>query len=401
MKCFLATVFALLLMPLMTAPAWAARNLDLNTTVGLGSSYMHVRSDDPGVSTVSDVQARLRLANDLSYDNAYIHMGVFYEISGVHLIKNSSLDHIAHDLRLEVDVNRWVQTMTEDGRLEVILEVAISPSLPPIDPGLSDFGAGDEEAALLDDAKLVDRSVSGNNALNINEDVTGYQFAYGLRWEDQAGPNGRYNLGAVVNDQRYDGGTLDEATALKLSGGYAETLLVGRTGFDLSHSRFIRGGRKEEKVYGVSGFFERGGFGAGWGMSAGLSMQTNPQRLSGAFGLNGNRRGRTLVVGARYSTDIALSTVGHQGGVRVHNLAVTVGPAQEMLRPVWLAMKATLAEEVKRAEATLQKTVFSSPLVFGTVSYTHAGMWWFDETAGRDRQRQSDVVGFEINWRFT
>lgn len=380
------------------APADAAWDVTWVRAVVTGGGAFDVETTDPNSAPIQDVESRQRLNNNLTFDNAYLHMGLLYEIMRVDLQDNRELSYLDHQVGINFNVDRWLRRYTEDGRLTVKATAQISPSLPPIDPDRLPTGDSGRDQAALTDLSQSEFLVH-HDILNIEDDPTGYTIVYGLAYSDELGPYRRYDVGWDVEDNRYDSTLVQDSRVLRLHGRYTLSQLRGESGFGVSHNRQL-GEARFNDVYGLSVFRAAESRRWTWHVEPGITYQPDGPRYRGSFNLALDYTMPRATIESAYSVGTNVSIFGQSGLERIHRLFLGVRTNRNYRSPRWMSADLRVEESLRQLEfAAGQRFQFFRSLAV-VFQYSHSGIWWDDGVSPERLRWESDRVGVDLQWEF-
>ena len=367
-------------------------------------SYLKLKTNDPAADPTEDVQTTEGVATQLDLDNAYVHFDVRYQLVAGQLLHNPKLNYLEHTVVLNVDLDRWLEQHTDSGNIDITLALDSSPSLPSLQndaqaSAASPFGL-DQQGTVSQE--LLQPQQGSQDLLNLRRNRSGYGYRYGLKYQDRAGALGKYHVGFLVRDSRYNGGVVPNQSALSVNGGYTHELLRGEAGITLGHKRFLRGADTNQQTYTVAGNYAYRAARYDWGGSLGTTYRTDNKNIEGRAGLYGSRQTNRIKVTGKYDTDIVVIQVGRNELRRRHHVVFKLEPARYEQGSVWFVASGSAATDISRAELGINQVVFmgdTSPF-YAEVGYQWSGLWWDDPTTNAALQSTSNVIGFNFIWRF-
>lgn len=389
----------------LAGQAWAAR-VDLHSSLNLGAGYVRVVDRDVPGDPLEAVAIREGVRNTVTFDNAYIHVGLGYEVSAVQLRRNSDLNYLDHRLAIDVNPERWLRRVTPTGHLTIIADLTINPSLPPIqsatptspttDPGTlpADGGAAGPSEPPLPQLPGVD------NLLTVREDRSGYVAHYGLGWEEALTSFSSYRAAAAVTDHRYRNSAVPDVATLQVTAEYLTHLEAGQAGFGVSHQRFVRGGFFNQKSYGLFVSLSRSGRLFGWRVAPGVAYRTDPKRYGATLEMSGFIRRRILTYTGNYGVGYAFLDVGSASLAPVQSVGLSIHPTQEVRFSSRLGAGARFSSNTTEYALALTQRADFTPTLNATVRYERALRRW--ETAANPslHQQYADTVWVALIWLF-
>jgi hypothetical protein len=385
------------------APGRAAGNFSLHSGVGLGASYIRVADLELADPVLEDVQAHETLSTNVSYDNAYLHVGVNYRVSAVELRHNPELNYIEQAVAINLDADRWLRRFTGTGSLTITGQMAINPSLPPIDPRVTDAPNAPTTTppgGTPDQGTTSGDLLTAGNLVNIREDRSGYAFIYGLSYEDDLGPFSSYTVGWLVRDNRYNSDVIGDSATLGVNGDYVTRLRIGDAGVGVSHGRFVRGGGQDRQTYDVHASLARGTFRGGWRVAPGVAYRTDTHAYGAALDLSGFRRRRVLSYQGYYRTNYQLLDIGGVTLTRTQHVGVTVRPTRPTQYPRSVGAESVFSSVSRQYILSADQSVLISPSLRASIGYERGLLRWMDTSTDQWRHRHSDTVLVALNWQF-
>jgi len=399
-----AAVVCISLSLALPAAGRAAGSLALDADVGLGGAYLRVVDVEAADPRLEDVQGRESLGTKVAYDNPYLHLEVTYRVTAVQLRSHPELDYIDQAVHLRLDADRWLRRLTGSGRLTVISNLVVNPSLPPIDTPASQIPNSPSTTPAAGTSGTADRLgsdlLTAGNLVNIREDRSGYAFTYGLIYEDELSPFSGYRVGWNVKDNRYNSDVVPDSATLGMTGEYYSQVRSGRAGVGVSHGRVVRGPNKNLKTYGLDASLSQSRYRSGWRLAPGVTYRTDRKTYGASAAAEGFLRRRVLSYSANYSTKYSVVTLGEVAISRVHFAGFGVRPTQVTKYPRRANVSAAISNRTRQYSFLAQQAAQLTPTVFASIGYERAKLRWREEDTGNVRHRYGDTVLLALNWQF-
>jgi len=401
-----AAAIACLALTALPTPGGAAGRFDLHLGGAVGASYVRVVDPELADSHLEDVQGQESVATTLVYDNAYMHVGVHYRITAVQLAQNAELNYLDHRVGIRLDADRWMQRLTDGGRLSITANLSINPSLPPLDPNAPTLPNAPDSTPPADgtatDTAPEPRSdlLTAGNIVNIRQDRSGYAFTYGLTYEDDTSPFSSYRVGWRVTDHRYNSDVVGDSATLRVGADYLTRVRIGHVSVGASHGRFVRGGNQDQQTYGLHASLARTGYRLGWRVSPGLSYRTDRDVYGASLDLSAFLRRRILSYQGSYNTDYEVLNIGDIPLARTQRVGLTVQPTRRTRFPRRAAAAAVISRNTRAYTLSAGQAAVLAPNVNASIGYERGLLRWTDSGSGILRHRHSDTVLLALNWQF-
>lgn len=380
------------------APARAAWRLDWVPTVGTGGTYFDVRTTDPGSTPIEDVENRQQLDNSVAVDNAYLHLGVQYDVTRVALQTNQELNYLDHQVGMNLNVDRWLRRYTQDGRLTLTATARVSPSLPPLDPQRLPTGASGRDPQAVNDLSPTEYFVH-HDVLNIRDDPSGYTVYYGASYSDNLDPFHRYEAGWNVEDNRYDSALVKDSRILHLQSTYAVRLRQGEVGARVSHERQLGGGRFKD-LYGVSVFRSEEARRLTWRIEPGVTYRPSTGQARAAVGVSSIYTMRRATLETSYASTWGVSVIGVEAVQRIHEVFLSLHTNHNYRTPRWLSLDARWEEFSRRLEGSIGQRFQIVRSVAVVFQYSNSAVWWDNGTAPDMVSWRAQTIGGDLRWEF-
>lgn len=372
--------------------------VDWVPTVGTGGTYFDVKTTDPASTPIEDVENRQQLDNSLTLDNAYVHMGLQYEVMRVALQENQDLDYLDHQVGMNFNVDRWLKRYTEDGRLTLTATARVSPSLPPLDPQRLPTGASGRDPQVLNDLSPSEYFVH-HDVLNIRDDPTGYSLLYGASYGDQLDPFSRYEAGWNIEDNRYDSPLVRDSRVLNLQGTYAVRLPQGEAGTRITHERELGSARLKD-VYGVSVFRSEEARRLSWRFEPGVTYLPANRVARPSLSVTMAYTMRQATFESAYNTTWSVSVIGTDALQRIHEVYLALHTNHDYRTPRWISLSGRWEDFSRRLEFSAGQR-FQIARSFAVVfQYADSAIWWDNGTQPRMVAWRSQTIGGDVRWEF-
>jgi hypothetical protein len=397
----LAGFSACVLLGALAWPAAARANwmVDWVPTVGTGGTYFDVKTTDPGSTPIEDVENRQQLDNSLTLDNAYVHLGLQYEVMRVALQQNQDLNYLDHQVGMNLNVDRWLRRYTEDGRLTLTATARISPSLPPLDPQRLPTGASGRDPQVADPQTPTEYFVH-HDVLNIRNDPTGYTLLYGANYGDQLDPFTRYNVGWDIEDNRYDSPLVKDSRILHLQGTYALRLREGEAGIRFTQQRAI-GAPGLTEVYGVSVFRSDEARRMAWRFEPGVTYQPTSQHARASLDASWSYMMRRATLVSAISSTRSISVIRSESLERTNVVSLNLSSNHDYRTPRWIGVSGRLGEFSRRLEVSAGQRFQVARSLAVVFQYAYSGIWWDDgSTPSHLFSWRSQTIGGDLRWEF-
>jgi hypothetical protein len=399
-----AAVVCISLSLALPAAGRAAGSLALDLDAGLGGAYLRVVDVEAADPRLEDVQGRESLATTLAFDNPFLHLEVNYRVTAVQLRSHPELDYIDQHVNLRLDADRWLRRLTGNGRLTIISNLIVNPSLPPIDTGATPIPNSPAATPVEGTSGAADRLrsdlLTAGNLVNIREDRSGYAYNYGLIYEDELGPFSGYRVGWNVTDNRYNSDVVPDSATLRASGEYFSQVRSGRASVGVSHSRVVRGPNKELKTYGIQGALAQGRYRSGWRLAPGVTYRSDRKAYGASLDSGAFLRRPLLSYSASYGTEYAVVTVGDVAISRVHRAGFGIRPTQVTKYPRRANVSAAISTRTRQYSFLAEQAAQLTPTVLASIGYERAKLRWREEGTDTVRHRYGDTVLLAVNWQF-
>jgi hypothetical protein len=383
----------------------AAGHFGLTAGAGLGAAYIRVADLELADPVLEDVQARETLSTNLTFDNAYLHLGVNYRVTAVQLRENPELNYIDQGVGILLDADRWLRRMTGTGHLTITGELAINPSLPPLDAGRPSVPNSPETPPPGDGTTPAppptpEDLLTAGNLVNIREDRSGYALIYGLAYDDELSPFSSYRVGWLVRDNRYNSAVIGDSATLAVNGDYLSRLRVGEAGVGVSHSRYVRGGISDRQTYDVHASLAQGTYRSGWRIAPGVSYRTDTHVYGASLNLGAYTRRRVLSYQGYYRTSYDLLDVAGVTLARTQHVGFTVQPTRPTRYPRHAGADVVLSSRSRAYNMSAEQSVLVTDKVRASIGYERGLLRWTDATTDQLHHRHADTVLLSLNWQF-
>jgi hypothetical protein len=380
------------------APARANWMVDWVPTVGTGGTYFDVKTTDPGSTPIEDVENRQQLDNSLSLDNAYVHLGVQYEVMRVALQQNQNLNYLDHQVGMNFNVDRWLKRYTEDGRLTLTATARVSPSLPPLDPKSLPTGVSGRDTQGQNDLTPSEYFVH-HDVLNIRDNPTGYTLLYGANYGDQVDPFNRYNVGWDIEDNRYNSTLVRDSRVLHLQGTYAVRLRQGEVGTRISHLRELGSARLKD-LYGLSVFRSAEARRVTWHVEPGITYQPADHLARSSLNVSWAYTMRRATFESAYTSTWSISVIGADPLQRIHTGYLAISTNHNYRSPRWISLGGRWEQLSRRLEVSAGQRFQIRRSLAVVFQYSNSSVWWDNGSSPHLVSWRSQTIGGDLRWEF-
>jgi hypothetical protein len=380
-------------------PARANWMVDWEPTVGTGGTYFDVKTTDPAATPIEDVENRQQLDNNLTLDNAYVHMGLQYEVMRVALQDNQDLNYLDHQVGMNFNVDRWLKRYTEDGRLTLTATARVSPSLPPLDPSSLPTGASGRDPQAVN-ALTPSEYFVHHDVLNIRDDPNGYTLLYGASYGDQLDPFTRYEAGWNIEDNRYNSPLVKDSRILHLQAVYALRQRQGEAGTRVTHERALSATGVND-LYGVSVFRSDEARRLTWRIEPGVTYQPATRQARAAANVSGSYVMRRATVESAYSSTWAVSVIGAESLQRINAVSLALRSNHDYRTPRWISVSGRWEDFSRRIEFSAGQRFQIGRSLAVVFQYADSGIWWQDDAKPPHQLSwRSQTIGGDVRWEF-
>jgi hypothetical protein len=393
-------VIAMLAALIPAGTAHAVYDLQWEPSLAGGGSYIALRTPGTGSTALYDFQGRETWGNQISFDNAYLHLDMGYYLTAVQMQRHPDLGYIDHHVGINLDMNRWVQRHMEDSRLTVTIGAQVSPSLPPIQTTpVPTSEAPPEGETPLPAVDFSTQQYLQQDLLQLSERTSGYSLFYGMGFNSQIDPFHRYEVGWLLSDNHTNSTLVEDSTVLHLRGVYAVHLSDGEAGVAVRHERLVisqSGGH----VYTGSVFRKARHRRIVWRLEPGVSYVGDNGEYAGSFRAETDVTFPDVVTSLDYVTTLSVITLGTRRLTRSHEGTIELESARNDHYPRSLRLRGLWSDLARRAELTCSQGIRFNRAFRATFTYTSARLWWEDQATGVGWRALSDVVAFNLEWVF-